>query len=51
MNGVDTVSQTCRCSWDEVWRMSAMEFFNILCYHNDTVEHNKNDIKKWQNEN
>lgn len=48
---MDCVSETCRCSWDDVWQMTVLEFLNIICYHNDTVERRKSDIQDWKNKN
>lgn len=45
---VDRVSETCRCSWEEVWRMAAVEFLNIICYIKDKVAKEKEDIEKWK---
>lgn len=45
---VDAVSETCRCSWDDVWNMTAIEFLNILCYRNDKLEEQKAQIEKWK---
>ena len=48
---VDTVSETCRCSWEEVWQKPVMEFFNILAYHNDKVQHDREQRKQWKQQN
>ena len=45
---VDAVSETCRCSWDEVWNMTALEFLNILAYRADKADKEKADIEKWK---
>lgn len=42
------VSETCRCSWDDVWQMSAIEFLNILAYKKDKTEKEKEEIEKWR---
>lgn len=46
---MDAVSETLRCSWDDVWRMTAIEFLNILCYRRDKDEREKKEIEKWKN--
>ena len=48
---VNNVSETCRCSWDDVWQMSAIEFLNILAYRNDKIEKDKADLEKWKRNN
>jgi hypothetical protein len=45
---VDAVSDTCRCSWDAVWEMGIIEFFNILCYRKDKQEQEKRSLEKWR---
>ena len=45
---VDAVSETCRCSWDEVWHMSVIEFLNLLCYRKDKLEREKRQMEKWR---
>jgi hypothetical protein len=45
---VDAVSETCRCSWNEVWQMTAMEFLNILCYRMDKIAKEQEEIEKWK---
>lgn len=48
---MDLVSETCRCSWDDVWMMSAIEFLNILAYRKDKAEHEKEQIERWKRRN
>ena len=48
---VDNVSETCRCSWDAVWEMTALEFLNILAYRKDKTEKEKADIERWKRRN
>ena len=48
IRNVDSVSETCRCSWDDVWQMSAIEFLNIICYRRDKAEKEKEEIEKWK---
>ena len=43
---VDAVSGTCRCSWEEVWNMSATEFLNILCYRRDRAERERLEAER-----
>lgn len=45
---VDAVSETCRCSWDEVWRKDALEFLTILAYRKDKGEHERQELEKWK---
>ena len=45
---VDEVSETCRCSWDEVWQMSAIEFLNLICYKKDKIAREKEQIEQWK---
>ena len=45
---VDMVSNTCRCSWDDVFRKSAVEFLNIVCYSRDKAEEEKRNIERWK---
>ena len=47
---VDEVSETCRCSWDDVWHMSAIEFLNIICYRRDKAAKDKEELEKWKRE-
>ena len=51
IDNVNLVSETCRCSWDDVWMMSAIEFLNILAYRKDKAEHEKEQIEKWKRRN
>ena len=46
---VDTVSQTLRISWDEVFNKNVVEFFNVLSYARDKVELEKYQMKEYQN--
>ena len=48
---VDAASETCRCSWDEVWEKTALEFLNILAYRRDKSEKEKEEIEKWRRRN
>lgn len=48
---VDVVSETCRCSWDDVWQMAAIEFLNILAYRKDKTAKEKEDIERWKRRN
>ena len=45
---VDLVSDTCRCSWDDAFRMTAIEFFNVVSYARDKAEKQKEEIRRWQ---
>lgn len=35
MAAVDAASDTMRCSWDYILKMTAMEFCNVLSYRKD----------------
>ena len=48
---MDVVSETCRCSWDEVFRMTAIEFLNILSYRKDKSEKEREEIEEWKRRN
>lgn len=45
---VDVASECCRCSWDDIFAKSAMEFLNILCYRKDKIAKEKEDMDKWK---
>ena len=45
---VDAVSETCHCPWDDVWKMTAVEFLNIVCYARDRQEMHKREIERWK---
>lgn len=45
---VDAVAETCRCSWDDVWKMCVIEFLNLLCYRKDKMEKEKMEIEQWK---
>ena len=45
---MDTVSETCRCPWSEVWQMSALEFLNLLAYAKDKAERRRREIEAWR---
>ena len=45
---VDEVSETCRCSWDDVWKMDAVEFLSIICYKRDKAAKDKEELEKWK---
>ena len=48
ISNVDAASETCRCSWEEVMRWSAIEFLNILSYRKDKIAKEKEDIERWK---
>lgn len=50
IENVDNVSEVCRCSWDDVWKMSAIEFLNLICYRNDKIAKDKEELEKWKRE-
>ena len=45
---VDCVSETCRCSWDEVFNKNIYEFFNILSYRKDKKAEEKRQIEMYK---
>ncbi len=45
---VDAVSELVRCPWNDVWEMNVMEFFNLLSYRKDKIEHDRNELEKWR---
>ena len=45
---VDAVSELCHCSWDDVWRMQAMEFLNILSYRKDKLKRQEAELDEWK---
>lgn len=48
---MDLVSETLRCEWDKVWRMSVLEFLNIIAYRKDKAEEDKKQIERWKKTN
>lgn len=45
---MDRVSETLRCSWDEVLTRPALEFLNILAYRKDKTEWEKAALEQWK---
>ena len=45
---VDAVSETCRCSWDDVWQMKVIEFLNILSYRREKMDEQKRQMEQWR---
>lgn len=37
-----------RCSWDEVWRKTALEFLNVLSYRKDKDQAEKEAMERWR---
>lgn len=37
-----------RTDWDTVYRMSAIEFLNVICYIRDKTEEERAAMEKWQ---
>ena len=48
---MDRVSDTIREGWEYVWRMSVLEFLNILAYRKDRDEREKAAIEDWKKKN
>ena len=42
------MSETCRCSWDDVWRMTAIEWLNHVAYRIDKIAHDKAQLEQWK---
>lgn len=40
-----------RCSWDDVWKMAAVEFLNVVCYRRDKGEEERRQLEKWKKRN
>lgn len=47
MNLVDQVSETERISWDDAFRLSIYEFFNVVSYIRWKNDRQKELIKQW----
>ena len=45
---IDEVAHTKRISWDEVWRMGVIEFFNIVDYIKEKNRRETDAMKQWQ---
>jgi len=45
------VSETMRVSWDDVWRMPAIEFLNVIAYRRDKAEAERRRIEQWKKRN
>lgn len=45
---VDTVSEITRLNWQEVFKLSVIEFLNIACYARDKAEHEKQQVEAWK---
>jgi hypothetical protein len=37
-----------RCSWDDVWHKSAIEFLNVLSYRKDRDREEKEAMERWR---
>ena len=48
---VDGVSETMRVSWDDVFRMPAIEFLNVVCYRKDKADEERRRIEQWKKRN
>lgn len=40
-----------RVSWDEVFRLPALQFLNMICYRKDKAEEEKRKIEQWKKHN
>lgn len=45
---VDTVSDTARCSWDEVWRKTMVETLNIFAYTKDRNARREDEMERYK---
>jgi len=45
---IDAVSETCRISWDDTVRLSAVEFLNILSYRKDKAKMEEARLEQWK---
>ena len=47
LSHIDSVSETLRVSWDDVFSMNVYEFFNILSYVKEKNRRRTEEMKKW----
>jgi len=45
---VDTVSETLRCPWDDVWRQTMVETLNIFCYTKDRNARREDALERYR---
>ncbi|MBQ2437232.1 MAG: hypothetical protein II265_04000 [Clostridia bacterium] len=45
---MDTVSETQRCSWDEVWRKPMVETLNTFAYAKDRNARREDEMEKYK---
>ena len=45
---VDTVSEIMRIDWHKAYGLNITEFLNIVCYANDKIGYNNEQMKRWQ---
>ncbi len=45
---MDTVSETQRCSWDEVWRKPMIEALNTFAYAKDRNARREEEMEKYK---
>ena len=48
---IDIVSETLRISWHEVYRISVIEFLNMLAYVKEKNRKEKEVLEKWRRNN
>lgn len=48
MAHVDGVSETMRQSWNDTFRMTALEFLNVIAYRKDKAEEERRQIERWK---
>lgn len=45
---IDEVAHTKNVTWDDVWSMGVIEFFNIISYIKEKNRREQEEIKQWQ---
>lgn len=42
------MSDTCRCSWDDVWRKSMIETLNVFAYTKDRNARREEEMERYK---
>lgn len=42
------MSETMRQSWNDTFRMTALEFLNVIAYRKDKAEEERRQIERWK---
>lgn len=45
---MDTVSETLRCSWDDVWKQTMVETLNIFAYTKDRNARREDELERYK---